>query len=146
MRGPVMKILASSLILALSFASGGTADAAARAETDSYKVTLSAQRSYKVGQAGFVEVVIVAKPGFKINEQYPTKFVADPAPAGVSIPEKTLRSAHGKFTKDRGVLKLKLIPSKKGSARISGNAAFSVCNDAACIVGKKHLDVTVTIL
>ncbi len=146
MRGPVLKILASSLILAVSFSTGRAADAATKAETDSYTVTLSAQRSYKVGQAGFVEVVISAKPGFKINEQYPTKFVADPAPAGVVIPEKTLRSAQGKFTKDRGVFRLKVIPSKKGSARISGNAAFSVCNESACIVGKKHLDVTVTIL
>ena len=138
------KILASSLILAVAFGSA-PAGAAAKAETDSYTVTLSAQQSYKVGKAGFVEVVIVAKPGFKINEQYPTKFVADAAPSGMSIPDKTLRVSQGTFTKSRGVLKLKVIPSKKGSARISGNAAFSVCNESACIVGKKHLDVTVTI-
>lgn len=132
------------MMLAVAFGSA-PAGAAAKAETDSYTVTLSAQPSYKVGKAGFVEVVIVAKPGFKINAEYPTKFVADPAPSGVSIPDKTLRSAQGTFTKSRGVLKLKVIPSKKGSARISGNAAFSVCNESACIVGKKHLDVTVTI-
>jgi len=140
------KILVGSLMLGVLLAGAPAARAAPKAETESYTVTLSAQRSYKVGQPGFVELVIAAKPGFKINDQYPTKFVADPAPAGVTIPEKTLRGGRGAFTPKRGVLKLKLIPSKRGSARISGNAAFSVCNETACIVGKKHLDVVVTIL
>ena len=101
----------------------------------------AAQPRYQTGKPGYVEIVIVPKPGFKINEQYPTKFTADPAPKGVAIPGKTLRTGDGTFSAKRGVLRLKVIPSKAGSATIGGSASFSVCNETSCIVGKQHLDV-----
>lgn len=132
-------VLGSALALLVS----EPGHAAPKAEKDSYTVRLAAKRKYQKGKPGIVEVVIVPKAGYKVNEKYPTKFTADEAPPGVAIPERVLRPKEGALKKDRGVLELTIIPSKAGSMKVGGDAAFSVCSETACIVGKEHLDVVV---
>jgi hypothetical protein len=130
----------SGLCLLLLVASSG---AAPEAQTESYSVRLSPKPGYKAGQAGTIEIVIVPKSGYKMNEKYPTKFTADEAPAGLVFRNKVVKPAEGAFTNNRGVLKLQIVPSKSGAVKVGGNAAFSVCSHSACIVGKQHLDVVV---
>jgi hypothetical protein len=133
----------------MAFASLGlavpAASAAPKAETGSYTVELAVKPSYRTGEVGLVELVIFAKRGYKINDKYPTKFTVDPPPSGLAIPQKILRHADGQFNSSRGVLKLKILPSKRGIVTVGGNASFSVCSESACIVGKKHLDVVVRV-
>src|SRR5437764_600493 len=111
--------------------------AAPKAEKPSYTVRLAAKAKYKKGHPGVVEIVIEPKAGYKVNDKYPTKFTADDAPAGVKIPERVAKPKDGAITKHRGIVELRIIPSKAGSMKVGGDAAFSVCSETACIVGKE---------
>ena len=141
-----LKINTAVCLAALAGATPAPSSGAPQEETTEYVVKLAAQQSYKAGQPGVVEIVIVPKTGYKINDKYPTKFTADSAPNGVVIPKAILKVADGVFSAHRGVLKLKVIPSKPGAIKVGGNASFSVCSASACIVGKKHLDVNLQVL
>jgi hypothetical protein len=128
---------------ALGLFASSSGAAAPKAEKASYTVRLSAKPKYKKGQPGIVEFVIVPKAGYKVNDKYPTKFTVNEAPSGVRILEKVATPKDGAMTKHRGVVELKIIPSKAGTMKVGGDAAFSVCSETACIVGKEHLDVVV---
>jgi hypothetical protein len=143
------RVLKIHIAVCLAAVVGGTpvtSSGAPQEETTQYVVKLAARDKYKAGEPGFVEVVIVPKQGYKINDKYPTKFTADSAPSGVVIPKAVLKVGDGVFSERRGVLKLKIIPSKPGAVKVGGNASFSVCSESACIIGKKHLDVSLQVI
>jgi hypothetical protein len=140
-----VRVISRSFALA-SLLVAASSSGASKEETETYSVGLVAKPSYAAGRVGVVEIVIDSKAGYKINDKYPTKFTVDPAPSGLSIPKKVLRTADGAFTEKRGVLKLQFVPSQAGKLKLGGQASFSVCSASACVVGKKHLEVVVNVL
>jgi hypothetical protein len=144
-------LLSAAMLPAASARAADTADAdraqptAAQVEAEPYLVELSAGGPYKVGATGSVKVLLTAKPGFHINEQYPYRFKTSPPAAGVSYPKPVLERADGKFEERTAVFDLPFVATHAGRFAVGGVLNLSVCNASSCIVQKAPLDVTVSV-
>ena len=113
---------------------GGEATAASRTSvtTDSYTVKVSVPASVAAGAKGQVRVTLAAKPGWKLNQEFPTKLVVS-APADVTLEKAKLRAKDAtSFTKQQGVFDVVFTPSATGGKDFSAKLRFAVCTDATC--------------
>jgi hypothetical protein len=87
-------------------------------------------------------IVLVALEGFKVNADYPFKFVGDVGPQ-ISF-DGTGTFAHG--DKHSGTLKIKFRPAQAGTIKVSGTFKLSVCTEEVCKIEQPKItfDVTVT--
>lgn len=93
-----------------------------------------------VGSTCEAQLVLTALGDYKVNGDYPTKFVADPA-SEVAV------EGQGTFALDgekRGTLTVKFKPDKPGTAKLVGTFKLSVCTEETCEIEapKIALDVT----
>lgn len=98
------------------------------AESPIYRVHATTPAPCRADQSCVASVVVVALGEYKINVEYPTKFVADPMP-GVAV------QAEGAFAveeKQRGTMTIQFRPAQAGTARISGKLKLSVCTEQNC--------------
>jgi hypothetical protein len=133
---------ANATAAATSSASAAVAQGQAQGN-DAYSAWLQSAGKYTAGVAGTVQAVLVAKPGYKCNEKYPYKFKLDPAPAGVSYPETTVRGIT--YGTTRSTLSIPFVAAQAGSYTVSGTFALSVCNETTCKVQKQALSVPITV-
>jgi hypothetical protein len=108
-----------------------------------FSVWMSSAKSYKVGQTGYVEAVVVPKGNYHCNESYPYKVKLGAAPAGVSYPEAIVRGAS--VTATRTSIRVPFTATAAGDARISGKVHFSVCNPEQCVIDARDVAATVKI-
>ena len=104
-----------------------------------FSIWLQATSPVPAGSAATVEAVLVAKPPYHCNADYPHKFKLAAAPAGISYPETTVKGA--KVTAERSVLPIAVQAQSAGKAKVSGTLSFSVCNDERCLVEKRDLSL-----
>lgn len=117
-----------------------------RVDAENYTAEIKASGTYKAGQEGTVEITIVPKGVYKINNQYPYKFkTPDPAPEGVTYPKKILKREDGSFDDKKGSFKLPFVAAKPGKAKVLGTLYLSVCSDANCLMEKQELEVEVDV-
>ena len=93
-----------------------------------YRVDAGPQTPCAAGEVCEARIVVTALAGFKINKDYPFKFVPDPAP-GLAI------EGGGAFARDdarTGTLTLRFRAAKPGPVRLSGTFKLSVCTDEQC--------------
>jgi hypothetical protein len=102
-----------------------------------FSVWLQAESPVAAGSPATVEAVLVAKPPYHCNADYPHKFKLGTAPAGLTYPEPTVKGA--KVTPERSVLAIPVRAQAAGKATVSGTLQFSVCNDERCLVEKREL-------
>jgi hypothetical protein len=102
-----------------------------------FSVWLQAVSPVAAGSPATVEAVLVAKPPYHCNAEYPHKFKLGAAPAGISYPEATVKGA--KVTAERSVLAIPVQTQTPGKATVSGTLQFSVCTDERCLVEKRDL-------
>ena len=120
--------------------------AVSKTDAESYVAEIKATSSYVVGKEGFVDVVIVSKDPFHLNEAYPFKFKAfDPAAEGVTYPKPLLARADGKFDAKTGTFRLPFTASKAGKFSIGGTLSLSVCSPSTCLMEKVELAVDVDV-
>ena len=113
--------------------------------SDGFSVWLQGPGKQKVGQPGQVEVVLVAKGDFHCNDNYPYKFkLGSPSP-GVTYPEPVVRREGLSLTPGRAVMRIPVVPSAPGEAKIAGRFSFSVCTSAQCVVDSRDLAVSVMV-
>lgn len=134
--------------------SGGAADVPpappqggkSKVEDAVYTVEMKPTGTYKAGQEGVVEVAILSKGDYHINDKYPLKFkVAEPAAEGVSYPKPLLKREDGKFEETKGVLKVPFVAAKAGKAKVAGVLSFSICSAANCLMQKQELEAIVDV-
>jgi hypothetical protein len=80
-------------------------------------------------------LVLTALAGFKVNREYPFKFVADPV-AGVAV------DGTGAFALEDarvGTLVLRFRAARPGLARFAGTFKLSVCTDEQCEIEQPRL-------
>ena len=87
-------------------------------------------------------LVLTALAGYKVNKDYPFKFVSDPAP-GVTV------DGTGTFAFDdarTGTLTIRFRAAARGPARLSGTFKLSVCPEEQCEIEepKIRLELPVT--
>lgn len=104
---------------------------------------MSSAKSYKVGQPGFVDAVLVPKGDYHCNEKYPYKVKLGAAPAGVSFPSDIVRGAS--VATNRASIRIPFTPTAAGDARISGKFYFSVCKADQCVIDVRDVGATVKI-
>jgi hypothetical protein len=102
-----------------------------------FSIWLQAESPVAAGSPATVEAVLIAKPPYHCNADYPHKFKLGAAPAGLTYPESTVKGA--KITPERSVLAIPVQPQSPGKATVSGTLQFSVCNDERCLVEKREL-------
>jgi hypothetical protein len=93
-----------------------------------FRVDLAPLPACKTGETCEAQLVLHALAGFKVNADYPTKFVGDET-STVAV-EGT--GAFSVEDKTRGVLTVRFRPSAAGTARVSGAFKLSVCTDDVC--------------
>ncbi len=128
---------------------GAPADNAAPAagqatyKEEGFELGLEAAGPFAVGKAGEAQVVLVAKNGFKVNDQYPFKLTLSDA-AGLELPRKVVTRDAMALEKHKGVMKVAFTPKSAGAHTLSGRFSFSVCTDERCLIEKRDLAVQIT--
>ena len=131
---------------AVEAAAPAPAAAGPKVDTDTYTIEMKASGKSKAGQESLVEVTLVPKGEYHINEKYPIKFkVADPAAAGVKYPKPLLKREDGTIDLKKGLFKVPFVADKAGKASVSGVLYLSVCSDANCIMDKQELAASVDV-
>lgn len=131
-------------------ATGGALAQGARAEGSAWTAALEGDRATR-GAPATVAVRVVARNGFKVNEEYPLHFV----PAA----SETVTFAKTRFDRRDGLalepcapgktdmciarLPVAFTPTATGTLTIAGTLKFSVCDPERCLI--EHVDLAAPI-
>jgi hypothetical protein len=127
-----------------SAAKEGTALASAKIDEESFLLTAEPKGPYAAGKPAQFEIVLVAKGGYKCNDQYPYKFKASDSP-GIEFPEKTVTASALKLEKHRAVMTVPFTPKAVGQKTVAGEFAFSVCTEERCLVERRELSLGIDV-
>ncbi len=108
-----------------------------------FSIWLQAVSPVSAGAPAKVEAVLVAKPPYHCNAEYPHKFKLGPAPAGLVYPEGTVKGMA--VTAERSVLAIPVQAQSAGVATVSGTLQFSVCTEERCLVEKRDLSLALNV-
>jgi hypothetical protein len=118
-----------------------------------FEVSISAPARVQAGEGGELRVHIAARPGFKLNEEYPHSFRPEADVPGVRFEENRIPLAEA--PEDRTPCKgapgddcaaVTAVPfsvTEEGPRRVSGVVSFSVCNPKVCLIEKVPVATTV---
>jgi hypothetical protein len=133
---------AASALASSSAAPALTVQSAAVQEAQ-FSVFMASAKSYKVGETGQVQAVVVPQGDFHCNEKYPFKVKLNAAPAGVSFPSDVVRGAS--VSASRAAITVPFTATAAGSARISGKVYLSVCRADQCVMDVREVATTIKI-
>lgn len=111
-------------------------------EAPAFRVDVAPPASCARGAACEARLVLTAVEPYKVNAEYPFKFVADAAP-GITV-DGPGAFAHGDGR--TGTLTIRFRADAAGTARVTGTFKLSVCTDEICKIEapKVAFDVPVT--
>lgn len=132
----------------------GAASAAAPAEAaaagapkfsdPAFDLSLEAPKTaLKAGQAGSVDVVLVAKAPFHVNDKYPLKLKLKETP-GVKYESLTVGKDAAKVEAMKAVMPVNFTPDP-GKRTVAGTLSFSVCTEDKCLMEKRDLALDVSV-
>jgi hypothetical protein len=97
----------------------------------------------KAGQAGTVEVVLVAKAPFHVNDKYPLKLKLKETP-GVKYESLVIGKDAAKVEQMKAVMPVSFTP-EAGKRSVAGQFAFSVCTEDKCLMEKRDLALEISV-
>jgi len=111
-------------------------------EPASFEVAVKPPASCARATTCEAQIALTALAGFKVNAEYPFKFVGDIGPQ-ISF-EGTGSFAHG--DKKTGTMTVKFRSEAAGTIKVSGTFKLSVCTDEVCKIEQPKItfDVPVT--
>jgi hypothetical protein len=116
----------------------------AKVSDPSFDVSLEAPKApLKAGQAGSVEVLLVAKAPFHVNDKYPIKMKLKETP-GVKYANLVVGKDAAKVENMKATLPVSFTP-EAGKRQIAGQFLFSVCTDDKCLMEKRELALDVNV-
>ena len=101
--------------------------------------------SVTVGGSGELEIVLLAKDGYHVNDEYPYKLKTEASPTSGNVREGRAHARPGHLHEDRSKFKARFAGAKAGDAKIGGLFALSVCTAKECVADKVELEVPVTV-
>lgn len=111
---------------------------------EGFDVSVEAPKSsLKAGQAGAVEVVLLAKAPFHVNDKYPIKLKLKETP-GVKYENMTIGKDAVKLENMKAVMPVSFTP-EAGKRTVAGTFSFSVCTDDKCLMEKQELALEVSV-
>jgi hypothetical protein len=111
---------------------------------EAFSTWLQATSPAKAGAPVQLEAVLVAKPPYHCNPEYPHKLKLSAAPAGLAYPEETVRGM--KVTPERSVLAFPVQAERAGKPTVSGTLSFSVCTAERCMVEKRDISLALDVM
>jgi hypothetical protein len=110
-----------------------------------FELTLEAPKTpVKAGQAGALDVVLVAKAPFHVNDKYPIKLKLKETP-GIKYQNLVIGKDAAKVETMKAVLPVAFTPDAAGKRTVAGQFAFSVCTEDKCLMEKRDLALDVTV-
>jgi hypothetical protein len=106
------------------------------------RVDLGPSSTCTVATSCEARVVVTALAGYKVNPEYPHKFVAEVSP------ELAIEGT-GTFTVDdagRGTMTIRFRPARSGTLTLAGTLKLSVCTDEECQIEAPRLSFSVAAL
>lgn len=109
-----------------------------------YELTVSGA-SGKAGEKAEASVVVTAKDGWKVNQDYPAKLVLEET-AGIKLEKaKLVKADAAKFDEHTAEFKVALKAEAAGKKEIKGKLKFAVCDKAAtsCVPKEEAIVISV---
>jgi hypothetical protein len=108
-------------------------------QDDAYRMDVSDWEG-PAGEEGYVIVSIKANAGFKINKKYPQKVSLSDPPAGLMVPQRTLKMADAQLQGDRALIfTIPVTAERVGEFDLRGKIKLSVCSESQCRTEKHAL-------
>jgi hypothetical protein len=102
--------------------------AAPLAEKQFYRVDAKPLAPCPVNTTCEAQLVLTALGAYHVNDEYPTKFVADPA-SGVRVEGEGTFAISGE---KHGTMRVRFTPTAPGAAKLVGTFKLSVCSEENC--------------
>jgi len=122
----------------------GQQHAGARVSDAKFDLFAQATGAYQVGQKGSVKIVLVAKGGYKVNEEYPYKFKLEPN-AGLEYAQDIVKKDFVELERKRATMTVPLMPKAAGKQRVAGKFYFSICTDEKCLIERRDLALDIEV-
>jgi hypothetical protein len=114
------------------------------ATNDNYVIEAAVQGTATANQEGEVEIRLVPRNGYHVNQEYPIRLTVTP-PSGVTLPRSEFDKAAAKeFGDPRAVFGVRFTPSAAGEQAFTASFRFSVCNPQTCLLPQENLRWSVT--
>jgi hypothetical protein len=104
-----------------------------------YRVDAGPVAPCSAGATCEAKLVLTALGDYKVNDEYPTKFVPDER-SELDVDGHTFAIDGNK----RGTLTVRFTPQKPGEAKLVGTFKLSVCNEDNCEIEAPQITLTVT--
>jgi hypothetical protein len=104
----------------------------------------SPKAAIKAGQAGALEVVLVAKAPFHVNDKYPLKLKLKETP-GIKYESLVVGKDAAKVEAMKAVMPVSFTPDSAGKRTVAGQLSFSVCTEDKCLMEKRDLSLDVMV-
>jgi hypothetical protein len=120
----------------------------AKAHTDGnhYSLDAKAPGSLNLGGTAEVEISLLAKDGFRIDEKHPFKLSTTVEPSGaVQFEHAELDRSKGAFTRTGARWNARFNGAKSGAAKVGGALSVSVCRAKECVVENVEIVVPVVV-
>jgi hypothetical protein len=117
---------------------------AAKFTDPAFDLSLEAPKAnLKAGQSGSVDVLLVAKAPFHVNDKYPIKLKLKETP-GVKYESLTIGKDAAKVETMKAVVPVSFTP-EAGKRTVAGTLSFSVCTEDKCLMEKRELALDVAV-
>jgi hypothetical protein len=117
---------------------------AAKFTDAAFDVALEPKGPAKAGQPSALEVTLVAKAPYHVNDKYPIKLKLKETP-GVKYDNLVVTKDSAKLEATKAVLPVSFTPDGAGKRTVAGQFAFSVCTDDKCLMEKRDLALDVNV-
>jgi len=128
-----------------SVEASGQANEKSDKRTPTYKFVVGSLET-AVGKHGVFNLKIVPAKGYKVNKEYPTKFIFKSTPTTIDLDKKVYKKGDTKVG-DKGTLTVAMGGKGKaaGTETIKAEAKFSICNATTCLLEKATVSVSVAV-
>lgn len=148
LRSFLLPVSAAALAVAVSLSSvpavANPAVALATVQGDGFTIDIVSP-SAAVGELAHVEVTLVAKPGYKVNERYPARLELASPTDGLQVVTPVLAREDGQLEDGQRLrFRVPVKAARAGVHAVEGSLRFSVCNDMACFIDRQTLRAELT--
>ena len=116
----------------------------ATVEDNTFKLALVSEPEYTAGAPGKLQVLLEAKGGYHVNQDYPIR-VDLKAPAGVKLDKPSLgKPDAAEFGEHKARFDVPF-SADKGAHQLSANVDFAVCTPETCVPDQRTLAVSLSV-
>ena len=113
-------------------------------EDNTFKLALVSEPEYSAGSAGTVKLVLEARGGYHVNQDYPIK-VDLKAPGAVKLGKPSLGKADAAEFGEK-IARFELpFTAEKGAHELSADVDFAVCTPETCVPDQRKLVISLAV-